>query len=95
MANLLNQQFTADRPNQIWVSDITYFKINDYWVYFCVILDLFSRKVVGYRVSRNASTNLVTSTFRSAFRERGDPSGLTFHSDRGKQYTSAAFTDVR
>ena len=90
--NLLNQQFTADRPNQIWVSDITYFKINDYWVYFCVILDLFSRKVVGYRVSRNASTNLVTSTFRSAFRERGEPSGLTFHSDRGKQYTSAAFT---
>ena len=92
--NLLNQQFTADRPNQIWVSDITYFKINDYWVYFCVILDLFSRKVVGYRVSRNASTNLVTSTFRSAFRERGDPSGLTFHSDRGKQYTSAAFTEL-
>ena len=90
--NLLERQFTADRPNQIWVSDITYFKINDYWVYLCVILDLFSRKVVGHRVSRNASTNLVTSTFRVAFRERGDPSGLTFHSDRGKQYTSAAFT---
>ena len=90
--NLLERQFTADRPNQIWVSDITYFKINDYWVYFCVILDLFSRKVVGHRVSRNASTNLVTSTFRAAFRERGEPSGLTFHSDRGKQYTSTAFT---
>ena len=92
--NLLERQFTADRPNQVWVSDITYFKINDYWVYFCVILDLFSRKVVGYRVSRNASTNLVTSTFRAAFRERGDPSGLTFHSDRGKQYTSTTFTKL-
>ena len=92
--NLLERQFTADCPNQIWVSDITYFKINDYWVYFCVILDLFSRKVVGYRVSRNASTNLVTSTFRTAFRERGDPSGLTFHSDRGKQYTSTTFTEL-
>ena len=90
--NLLERQFTADHPNQIWVSDITYFKVNDYWVYLCVILDLFSRKIVGYRVSRNASTNLVTSTFRTAFRERGNPSSLTFHSDRGKQYTSAAFT---
>ena len=71
--NLLERQFTADHPNQIWVSDITYFKVNDYWVYLCVILDLFSRKIVGYRVSRNASTNLVTSTFRTAFRERGNP----------------------
>ena len=90
--NLLERQFTAKHPNQIWVSDITYFKVNDYWVYLCVILDLFSCKIVGYRVSRNASTNLVTSTFRTAFRERGNPSSLTFHSDRGKQYTSAAFT---
>ena len=90
--NLLERQFTAEHPNQILVSDITYFKVNDYWVYLCVILDLFSRKIVGYRVSRNASTNLVTSTFRTAFRERGNPSSLTFHSDRGKQYTSAAFT---
>ena len=90
--NLLERQFTADHPNQIWVSDITYFKVNDYWMYLCIILDLFSRRIVGYRVSRNASTNLVTSTFRTAFRERGNPSSLTFHSDRGKQYTSAAFT---
>ena len=90
--NLLERQFTADQPNQIWVSDITYFKVNNYWVYLCIILDLFSRKIVGYRVSRNASTNLVTSTFRTAFQDRGNPSGLTFHSDRGKQYTSAAFT---
>ena len=92
--NLLEQQFTADRPNQTWVSDITYFKVNDYWLYLCIILDLFSRKVVGYRVSRNASTNLVTSTFRAAFRERGNPADLTFHSDRGRQYTSAAFTTL-
>ncbi len=90
--NLLEQHFTANRPNQTWVSDITYFKVNDYWLYLCIILDLFSRKIVGYRVSRNASTNLVTGTFRAAFRERGTPADLTFHSDRGKQYTSAAFT---
>ena len=92
--NLLERQFTADRPDQIWVSDITCFKVSDYWVYLCIILDLFSRKVVGYRVSRNESTNLVTSTFRAAFRECGNPCGLTFHSDRGKQYTSATFTEL-
>ena len=89
---MLERQFTADHPNQIWVSDITYFKVNDHWVYLCIILNLFSRQIVGYRVSRNANTNLVTSTFRAAFRERGNPGGLTFHSDRGKQYTSATFT---
>ena len=63
-------------------------------MYLCIILDLFSRRIVDYRVSRNASTNLVTSTFRAAFRERGNPADLTFHSDRGKQYTSAAFTTL-
>lgn len=90
--NLLEREFTAERPNQIWVSDITYFRVNDYWVYLCIILDLYARRIVGYRVSRNASTNLVTATFRNAYQERGKPKNLTFHSDRGKQYASAAFT---
>ena len=50
--NLVNQEFRVTRPNETWASDITYFKIKGYAVYFCVIIDLFSRKVVGYRVSR-------------------------------------------
>ena len=90
--NLLEREFVAERPNQIWVSDITYFRVNNYWVYLCIILDLYARRIVGYRVSRNASTNLVTATFRNAYQERGKPTNLTFHSDRGQQYTSAAFT---
>lgn len=89
--NHLKQQFTAKHINQIWVSDITYFKVNDYGIYLCVILDLFSRRVIGYRVSRKSSTNLVTTTFRDAFAARGNPVGLTFHSDRGGQYISDAF----
>jgi len=92
--NLLERDFSAEHPNQIWVSDITYFKVNNYWVYLCIILDLYSRKIVGYRVSRNQSTNLVTTTFRNAYQTRGKPKNLTFHSDRGKQYTSAAFTKL-
>ena len=92
--NLLRRKFTADHPNQVWVSDITYFKIKNAWVYLCAIIDLFSRKVVGYRVSRAASTRLVTTTFRNAYAERGYPQSLTFHSDRGGQYISAAFSKL-
>ena len=89
--NLVNQEFSVTRPNEIWASDITYFKIKGYAVYLCVIIDLFSRMVVGYRVSRKCSTHLVTATFKDAFRVRGKPTELTFHSDRGGQYTSDTF----
>lgn len=89
--NLLKRGFSADHPNQIWASDITYFKIKNYWVYLCVILDVYSRRIVGWKISKNISTNLVTATFKRAYQERGKPNGLTFHSDRGKQYTSKAF----
>lgn len=92
--NLLNQDFSAHRINEVWVSDITYFKIKDYGVYLCVIIDLFSRRVVGYRVSKRSSTHLVTATFRVAFQERGTPTGLTFHSDRGGQYISDTFREL-
>ena len=71
--NLVNQEFRVTRPNEIWASDITYFKVKGYAVYLCVIIDLFSRKVVGYRVSRKCSTYLVTATFKDAFRARATP----------------------
>lgn len=89
--NLLARNFTASRINEKWVSDITYFKVKNYSLFLCVIIDLFSRKVVGYKVSHKSSTNLVTSTFRQAFQSRGCPENLTFHSDRGCQYTSETF----
>lgn len=90
--NWLERNFTAQRPNQIWVSDITYFRVEGYWLYLCIILDLYSRRIIGFKVSKNASTNLVTATFRAAYEERGRPENLTFHSDRGTQYTSKAMT---
>lgn len=88
----MERNFSADHPNQIWVSDFTYFRVNGNWLFFCMILDLYSRKVIGYRVSQNSSTDLVTATFRKAFKDRGSPEGLIFHSDLGKQYTSKTFT---
>lgn len=92
--NLLNQNFSVQRINEVWVSDITYFKIKGYGIYVCVIIDLFSRRVVGYHVSKKSSTHLVTATFRAAFQERGTPTGLTFHSDRGGQYISDTFREL-
>jgi len=92
--NLLNQEFKAKRQNEIWVSDITYFKIKGYAVYLCVIIDLFSRRVVGWRVSRKSSSHLVTATFRQTFEDRGHPGELTFHSDRGGQYISDTFMSL-
>lgn len=90
--NLLHRSFKVAKPNQVWVSDITSFKIKGKWFYLCVIIDLFSRKVIGFRVSQKSSTQLLTSTFKKAYQDRGKPSKLTFHSDQGSQYTSKAFT---
>ena len=92
--NLLKREFSVDHPNQIWVSDITYFKVKNYWVYLCVILDLYSRTIIAWRVSRHMSTNLVTATFKEAFENRGRPRNLTFHSDRGSQYISKTFEEL-
>lgn len=89
--NVLQRQFQVDKPNRVWVSDVTCFKVKGRYLYVCVILDLFSRKVVAHRVSSKNSTYLITSTFRQAFQNRGAPQQLMFHSDQGTQYTSNAF----
>lgn len=89
--NLLQRQFQADEPNRVWVSDVTCFKINDKYLYVCAILDLFSRRVIAYRISPKNSTYLITSTFKQAFQSRNVPQSLLFHSDQGAQYTSKTF----
>ena len=89
--NVLQRRFRADEPNRVWVSDVTCFKINDKYLYVCAILDLFSRKVVAYRLFPKNSTYLITSTFRQAFQNRNAPQSLIFHSDQGAQYTSKTF----
>lgn len=89
--NFLQWQLKADEPNRVWVSDIICFKVDGKYLYVCVILDLFSRKVVAHRVSPKNSTYLVTSTFRQAYQNRNEPRQLMFHSDQGSQYTSNAF----
>lgn len=92
--DMVRQQFHADRPNQIWVSDVTYFKLEQNHFYVCVIIDLFSRKVISYKISKKNSTQLVTSTFKMACDTRQPDPGLIFHSDRGSQYTSHRFLQL-
>ena len=89
--NFVNQNFEADYPNQIWVSDVTYFKFKENPYYICVIIDLFSRKVIGCCVGRNNSTYLVKRTFREVYNDRTPGYGLIFHSDRGPNYKAESF----
>ena len=83
--------FSVKAPNQVWVSDVTRFKFENKPQYICSIIDLYSRKVIAYKVSQKQSTQLVTSAFRLAYAERKPKNGLIFHSDRGTQYASYAF----
>lgn len=89
--NYLNQQFTTTRPNEVWVSDVTCFRLNDKNYFICAILDLFARRVVGYRIGKNNSTQLVKSTFKMAFEERKPTMPLIFHTDRGTNYRAVTF----
>lgn len=91
-ANVLNREFTADAPNQKWVTDITYLQVAVGWVYLAAVVDLFSRKVVGWSISDSLATSLVSDALRDAVEKRRPPRGeLLHHSDRGCQYTSEAY----
>ncbi len=89
--NLLNQDFTALHPNQKWAGDITYIETTEGWLYLAVILDLYSRRVVGWAMRDRLDTRLVESAWRMAVVNRRPPAQLLYHSDRGSQYTSAAY----
>lgn len=91
--NYLNQQFHTTKPNEIWVGDITYFKYNQKEYYICVIIDLFARKVVSYKIGLKNSTQLTKATFKAAYESRLPDRSLIFHSDNGSNYRSKAFVE--
>ena len=91
-ANVLDRDFTAASPNRKWVTDITYLPTTAGWVYLAVVLDLFSRKLVGWSMGQSLATELVSDALRAAIeRRRPDGKQLLHHSDRGCQYTSTAY----
>lgn len=91
--NYVNQQFDTHAPNEVWVSDVTYFKFNEKAYYICVVIDLFSRKVISYKVGKKNSTQLVTSTLKMAYEERKPSSSLTYHTDRGFNFCSRGMAE--
>ena len=91
--NLLKQDFTADGPDQRWASDITYIATRQGWLYLAVVMDLFSRRIIGWSMDRWMSRHLVVDALRMAVDARRPAGPLIHHSDRGAQYSSDDFRD--
>lgn len=85
--NLLARNFKAERPNEKWVSDITYIPTAEGWLYLAGIMDLHSRKIVGWAMDKRMTSELVCNAFKMALAQRQPKAGLLHHSDRGSQYT--------
>jgi transposase InsO family protein len=93
--NILNRQFHADKGGEKWVSDITYLRTNDGWVYLTVVLDLFDRKVIGWALSADMeAVHTTVAALEMAVNNRTAQDGLVFHSDRGVQYCAKVFRDT-
>jgi putative transposase len=89
--NLLKQSFTADGPNLVWASDITYIATGEGWLYLAMVKDLHSKKVVGWSMQERLRRDLVIDAFKQAVMQRRPEPGLIFHSDRGIQYACCDF----
>ena len=89
--NLLEQDFSASRPNEKWTGDITAVWTYEGWLYLAVVLDLFSRRVIGWAMAATQDETLIETALRMALLGRHPAAGLLFHSDRGSQYTSDAY----
>jgi transposase InsO family protein len=92
--NLLNRDFAAAEPNRKWVTDITSVETREGWLYVAAVLDLFSRKIVGWSMAEHMRTDLVADALKMALIRRKPHAGLLHHSDRGVQYASASYQDL-
>ena len=93
-ANALNREFYPDRPNAVWTADITYVPTGQGWLYLAVVLDLFSRRVVGWATADHLRSELACDALRMALEHRRPSEELLHHSDRGVQYASGAYQDL-
>jgi len=89
--NILNREFTADAPDRKWVGDITYIPTEEGWLYLAFVLDLYSRKIIGWSMKERMKADLVMDAFSQAVGQRNPLPGLLFHSDRGSQYACHDF----
>ena len=92
--NILSRDFTADAPNEKWVSDITYILTGEGWLYLAVVQDIFSRKIVGWSMSDRVDSKLACDALKMAISNRKPARGVLFHSDQGSQYTNSSFSQA-
>lgn len=93
--NLLNQNFNPVAPNEVWAGDVTYLKTGEGWMYLAIVMDLYSRRIVGWHIDKRMTTDLVEKALTKVFNLRQPKKGLVFHSDRGSQYTSRRFRKLQ
>ncbi|MFZ7793665.1 IS3 family transposase [Acinetobacter lwoffii] len=91
--DLVKRNFNADHPNQLWVGDFTYIQTHSGWVYTAFVIDVFSRAIVGWKVSTRMNTDMVLNALEQALHDRGMPKNVIHHSDRGVQYLSIRYTN--
>jgi len=92
--NLLNQNFNPVAVNEVWAGDITYLKTGEGWMYLAIVMDLYSRRIVGWYASKRMTTDLICKAMIMAYNLRQPSKGLVFHSDRGSQYTSKRYRQL-
>lgn len=92
--NLLNMNFNPVSANQVWAGDVTYLKTGEGWMYLAVVMDLYSRRIVGWHIDKRMTTDLISKALMKAYNLRQPNRGLVFHSDRGSQYTSKQFSKL-
>ena len=90
--NILNQQFNPAQANLVWAGDVTYLRTNQGWMYLAIVMDLYSRRIIGWAISPRMTVGLVGRALQMAINIRQPSSGMLFHSDRGSQYTSGSFS---
>ena len=93
-SNLIKRNFTAEQPDRLWTSDITYIRTQEGWLYLAVFLDAFSRRIVGWSMNHRINDGLIINAFRQAWLHRQPLPGLIVHSDRGSQYCSHLFKEL-
>ena len=90
----LHQEFNQEAPNLVLASDFTYIKVNGKWYYLCIVMDLFSRKIIGWHLAGKHDVDLTLTAFRKDYASRDVRYGLIFHSDQGSEYTAFAFRNL-
>lgn len=91
--NVLNRQFSVAIPNRVWTADITYLQTNEGWLYIAVVLDLFSRRAIGWAIANHMRDDLICNALQMALNRRRPKAGLIHHSDRGSQYAGSRYQE--